>query len=38
MGQAGKAKVLALYPPHREIDAYLNLYLKLVPAGSSLTA
>jgi glycosyltransferase involved in cell wall biosynthesis len=33
MGQAGKAKVLALYPSHREIDAYLNLYLKLVPAA-----
>ncbi len=33
MGRAGQAKVLDLYPPHREIDAYLDVYCRLVPAA-----
>ena len=30
MGRAGQAKVLGLYPPHREIGAYLEAYRRLI--------
>jgi glycosyltransferase involved in cell wall biosynthesis len=32
LGEAGRARVLALYPPEREIDGYLDLYQRLVGA------
>ncbi|HKN47325.1 MAG TPA: glycosyltransferase [Candidatus Polarisedimenticolia bacterium] len=32
LGQAGRAKLLRLYPPERELDDYVALYHRLVPA------
>jgi glycosyltransferase involved in cell wall biosynthesis len=32
LGHAGREKILRLYPPEREIDDYLALYRRLVPA------
>jgi glycosyltransferase involved in cell wall biosynthesis len=30
LGEAGRARVLALYPPEREIEGYLDFYQRLV--------
>lgn len=32
LGEAGRARVLALYPPEREIDGYVDLYERLLEA------
>jgi glycosyltransferase involved in cell wall biosynthesis len=38
LGQAGRARVLHEFPPHREIDGYLAVYMALTPPASRRAA